>query len=160
MVRVLLVCTGNVCRSPMAEGLLRKLLRDNDQHGEVVVESAGTFAPEGAPASSDAVEVAAEMGVDLRGHVARALSARLIGRADLILTMEPEHAGHLLASFPEAAGKTRLITTFGDPAGDPLGVPDPIGRGQDVYKKTLRLIETSLRAALPKIFAMVAEGGD
>ncbi len=158
MIRVLLVCTGNVCRSPMAEGVLRKMLRDNDQHGEVVVESAGTFAAEGAAASSDAVEVTAASGVDLRGHVARALAARLVGRADLILTMEPEHGDRLLSSFPDAAEKTHLITTFGDPSGDPLGIPDPIGRGREVYKRTLRSIEASLRAALPKIGAMVGRG--
>jgi protein-tyrosine phosphatase len=160
MVRVLLVCTGNVCRSPMAEGLLRKLLRDNGQHGGVVVESAGTYAVTGAPASSDGIDVAAEMGVDLRGHIARAISGRLVGRADLILAMEPEHEDRLMAAFPDAAGKTHLITTFGDPSGDPLGIPDPIGQGREVYARTLRLIEVSLRAALPKILAMVGEGGD
>jgi protein-tyrosine phosphatase len=158
MIRVLLVCTGNVCRSPMAEGVLRKMLRDSAQHGEVIVESAGTFAAEGAPASSDAIEVTAESGGDLRGHVARSLTARLVGRADLILTMEPEHGDRLLSLFPDAARKTHLITTFGDSSGDPLGIPDPIGRGREVYERTLRSIDASLRAALPKIGALVGGG--
>lgn len=157
MIRVLLVCTGNVCRSPMAEGLLRKMLRDRAQHGEVVVESAGTFAAQGAPASTDAVDVAAASGVDLRGHVARSLTARLVGRADLILTMEPEHGDRVLRAFPDAAGKTHLITTFGDPLGDPLGIADPIGQGREVYDETFRSIEASLRGALPKIGAMIDE---
>lgn len=160
MVRVLLVCTGNVCRSPMAEGLLRKMLRDGEQHGEIVVESAGTFAAEGAPASSDAIEVAAEVGVDLRGHVARSLSGRLVGRADIVLAMEPEHEDRMLSVFPEAADKIHLITTFGDPVGDPLGIADPIGQGRAVYKKTLAQLEASLRAALPRILVMVGEGRD
>ena len=160
MVRVLLVCTGNVCRSPMAEGLLRKMLRDGEQHGEIVVESAGTYAAEGAPASSDAIEVAAGVGVDLRGHVARSLSGRLVGRADVILAMEPEHEDRMLSVYPEAADKIHLITTFGDPAGDPLGIADPIGQGRAVYRRTLVQLDASLRAALPRILVMVGEARD
>jgi protein-tyrosine phosphatase len=157
MIRVMVVCTGNVCRSPMAEGLLRKMLRDNEQHGEIIVESAGTYAAEGAPASSDSVEVAAAVGVDLRGHAARQVSGRLVGRADLILVMEPEHEDRLLAVYPDAVQKIHLITTFADPAGDPMGIPDPIGQGREVYQRTLRLIDACLRATLPKIVALVAE---
>ncbi|MFB3908922.1 MAG: low molecular weight protein arginine phosphatase [Candidatus Eisenbacteria bacterium] len=150
-IRILIVCTGNICRSPMAEGLFRKLVREAGLHDRVVVESAGTFAPEGAPASPEGVEVAAREGIDLRGHASRALSTRLVSRADRILVMEPEHRERLIAAFPEAEEKTFLLTTFADPQGDPLGVIDPIGMGVEVYERVYRQIEQALRAALPEI---------
>jgi protein-tyrosine phosphatase len=157
MFRVLLVCTGNVCRSPMAEGLLRKMLREHNRHGEIVVESAGTFPLDGSPASTEAIETAAEDGVDIRGHVARSLSARLVDRSDLILTMEPGHIEDLVASFSGAGSKTFLLTLFGDVRGDQLGVPDPIGLGVETYRAVYRMIKQSLEAAIPKIVERVPQ---
>jgi protein-tyrosine-phosphatase len=141
----------------MAEGLLRKLLREAGFHDRIVVESAGTFPTEGSHASSDSIETAAEAGIDLRGHAARSLGPRLVARADVILVMAPEHVDRILDFYPEAEGKTYLLTIFGDPEGDPLGVPDPIGLGPEVYRTTFRQIEAALRAALPRILAMVPE---
>lgn len=155
LIRVLLVCTGNVCRSPLAEGMLRKFLREVDRHGDIVVESAGTFPAEGAPASPDSVEIAMQNGIDIRGHAARPLSARLVDRADLILTMEPEHRERILAAFPEAEAKTFVLTTYGDAGGDPDGVPDPIGLGRAAYVETYRRLDVSLRAAIPKIVGLM-----
>jgi protein-tyrosine-phosphatase len=160
MIRVLIVCTGNICRSPMAEGLLRKLVRESQRHGEIVVESAGTHPLEGAPASPESIDTAAEHGVDLRGHAARPITARLVGRADLILAMQPVHRELILGLFREAHGKTDVVTTFGDPEGDPDGVPDPIGLGPEFYEETFCKIDASLRAALPLILAMVPEASE
>jgi len=160
MVRILVVCTGNVCRSPMAEGLLRKLVRDQGYHGEIVVESAGTFPVEGASASIDAIENAAEEGVDIRGHVARPLTGKMVERTDLILVMEDEHLGRLAAAFPTVEGRAHLVTTYGDPNGDPLGVPDPIGQGREIYRKAYRLIESGLQSAMPKIIELVSAKDD
>jgi len=142
----------------MAEGLLRKLLREQNRHGEIVVESAGTYPLDGAPASEEAIEAAAEDGVDIRGHIARSLTARLVERSDLILTMEPAHIEALAATFPGVASRAHLLTLFGDPNGDQLGVPDPIGLGRETYKAAYRLIKRSLRSAVPRILAMVPEG--
>ena len=157
MFRILLVCTGNVCRSPMAEGLLRKLLREQNRHGEFVVESAGTYPLDGCAASLEAIDTAAEDGVDIRGHVARSLTARLVERADLILTMAPEHAEWVVAAFPKVESKVHLLTMYGDPKGDRLGVHDPIGLGRETYKAAYRTIKKGLRLAIPKIRAMVPE---
>jgi protein-tyrosine phosphatase len=142
----------------MGEGLLRKLLREQKRHGEVVVESAGTYALDGSAASLEAIDIAAEDGVDIRGHVARSLTKRLVERADLILVMEPEHTDRLLADFPEAESKVHLLTLYGDPKGDRLGVPDPIGLGHETYRAAFRTIKKALRFAVPKILAMVPEG--
>jgi protein-tyrosine-phosphatase len=148
----------------MAEGILRKLLRDQDQHHEIVVESAGTHPLEGAAASQTAIEISSERGIDLRGHVARPLSARLVERADLILTMEPEHGQRMAERFPGANGKTHLLTTYADPGGDPLGVPDPYGADRETYEEAFGLIERSLQDALPRMLDHLRDrkgrGGD
>lgn len=158
MIRVLLVCTGNICRSPMAEGLLRKMIREQNLHSEVVVESAGTFPLDGSPASAHAVETAKENGIDIRGHAARELSSRLVSRADLILTMEPEHKERLVAAFPGAEAKTHLLSLYGNPDGEPVSVTDPISLGREAYQLAFCQIEEGLKAALPKIIAMVPKG--
>lgn len=157
MVRILLVCTGNVCRSPLAEGILRKLVRDAGSHGSIVVESAGTAAVEGAHASGNSVEVAARAGIDIRGHAARQLTKRLVGRSSLILTMQPEHRDWIVSKFPEAAAKTQVVTSYADPAGARDGVQDPIGLDIDAYQETFERIEESLKAAMPRILDLLPE---
>lgn len=160
MVRVLLLCTGNVCRSPLAEGILRHLIRREGHSAEFVVESAGTHASPGAPVSANSVEVAGEHGIDIRGHVARPLSRRMAERSDLILAMEAEHADFVRMAYPEAEEKTFVLTRYADPGGDPLGVPDPIGLGLAAYRDTFDRIETGLRAALPRILALAGLAGE
>lgn len=160
MVRVLLLCTGNVCRSPMAEGILRHLVRREGHSGEFVVESAGTHAAPGAPVSASSVEVSGEHGIDIRGHVARPLGRRMVDRTDLILAMEPEHAEFLRMAYPEAGGKCFVLTSYCQPEGDPLGVPDPIGLGIEAYRETYDRIDGALRAALPRILALAGLRND
>lgn len=160
MVRILLVCTGNVCRSPLAEGILRKLLRESGGHGAAIVESAGTAGLNGAPASAHSVDVAARRGIDIRGHAARPLTRRIVSRASLILTLQPEHSDWIVARYPEAREKTDLITLYGDPLGEPDGVPDPIGLDIDAYEETYERIENSLRAAMPRILGLLPEDGE
>jgi protein-tyrosine-phosphatase len=157
MIRILFVCTGNVCRSPMAEGLLRKLLREQGVSGDFVVESAGTAPMPGAPATGASVDVCAAEGIDLRGHAARAVTKRIISRADLILTLEPVHRDRIMAAFPEAADKCFVITAYSD-EGMESGIADPIGLPLEEYQETFRQIEASIQAALPRILALLGEG--
>lgn len=91
MAQVLLVCTGNICRSPMAEGLLRSALERRLGGGAPPIASAGTIARDGAPAMPEAVEAAAELGVDVSSHSAHRLRPEDIRHADLILGMAAEH---------------------------------------------------------------------
>src|SRR5947207_1846609 len=94
--RVLFVCTGNICRSPLAEALFRKLLAERGVAG-VTVASAGLFAAEGASASEDVVKAAAERGVDLTAHRARRLDPRSLGSGDLVVVMEETQRRQVLA---------------------------------------------------------------
>ncbi len=90
MASILIVCTGNICRSPMAEGLLRHHLRTREV-GDVQVASAGVSGWDGSPASAEAVEALSERGVDISSHLARRLGRRMIDSADLVVAMAAEH---------------------------------------------------------------------
>lgn len=109
--RVLVVCTGNICRSPMAEALLREYLhRHLDDHGVVEVSSAGTMARTGDPASSGMMAIATDWGVNLSNHWSRPLSPDLVAAQDLILTMESGHRDRVALLAPGAGARTFLLT--------------------------------------------------
>ncbi len=123
MARVLVVCTGNVCRSPIAEGLLGAAFveRLGDQAPEVA--SAGTMGWEGSGADPNSIAAAAERGVDISGHVARGVATADLVSADLVLAMSSEHAVAAGRKAPEAASRTftlkelvRLLEALPDPA--------------------------------------------
>lgn len=127
MARVLVVCTGNVCRSPIAEGLLRAAFAERLGDGAPAVSSAGTMGWEGSTADPNSIAAAAERGVDISAHVARALSATDLEAADLVLAMSPEHADWVVRADPRAASRTftlkelvRLVEALPEPAGEDL----------------------------------------
>jgi protein-tyrosine phosphatase len=130
MASILVVCTGNVCRSPMAEGFLRKALADALGDVAPSVASAGTAGWEGSEATPEAVAAAAELGVDISGHRARRLRPGMAETADLVLCMTREHRDTIVGSAPDVAGRTftlkelvRLLERL------PEGGPDrPSGR--------------------------------
>jgi protein-tyrosine-phosphatase len=153
--RVLFVCTGNTCRSAMAEGILRKLL-PTDQRDRVVASSAGTANLEGMPATSLAREVAREHGVDINDHVSSALTQEAISEADLVLAMANEHVFMSLALAPGEGSCIYLLSDFAD--GSDEDVPDPIGEPKEVYEESFTMITGYLEKALPRIMEMVSSG--
>lgn len=133
MYRVVLVCTGNTCRSPLAEALLRKALAARGATG-VEVSSAGTGAWEGAPASEGAYLVALEHGLDLSEHRARLLTSEVIAESDLILTMARHHRARVLELG--AGGPVHLLGEYAGRSGAEAEVADPFGADLEMYRQT------------------------
>jgi protein-tyrosine-phosphatase len=130
---ILFVCTGNTCRSPLAEGFLKKLLKNNAFIG-MEIGSAGLTALPGSSASFHSVQVALENSVSLEEHKARLVSAELIDKADLIVVMEPGHRQQMLDRYPQASGKIYLLRHFARHGSRERGIHDPYGVNLEVYR--------------------------
>ncbi|MEH7379408.1 low molecular weight protein arginine phosphatase [Bacillus sp. JJ1533] len=142
MIRVLFVCTGNTCRSPMAEAILRKKAGNN-----VEVKSAGIFAGEGSPASVNTTQVLEENGIQCQ-HSSSLLNQDHIEWATCILTMTSQHKQAILYNFPEARDKLFTLQEFVDGNGD---VSDPYGGSVDIYRETYAELEPLIEKVLFKL---------
>ncbi|MEE9659314.1 arsenate reductase/protein-tyrosine-phosphatase family protein [Enterobacter cloacae complex sp. CARB60] len=121
---ILVVCTANICRSPIGERLLRQLLPGKQ------VTSAGIFGLEGRPADAAAQAVARRHGVSLEGHVARKVTRSLLQKSDLILVMEPEHLRFIATMSPENRGKSLLFGQWLEIR----DIPDPYHKSREAFE--------------------------
>ena len=152
MKSVLFVCTGNICRSPIAEGFFRRLLGNRK---DIEVVSAGVHAVRGQPPSLYAVQVCAEEGADISSLRSQPVTAALVGRATHIFAMTGAHVETIQTLFPRSADKTFLLREFEEPGTTVWrDVPDPIGLGREVYEDCARIIKN----ALPSVLAFVEQG--
>src|SRR5437016_2072849 len=148
---VLFVCTGNICRSPMAEGFFRRLLGNRK---DIEVASAGVHAVRGQPPSMHAIEVCEEEGVDIRELRSQPLTATLVDRATHIFAMTGGHLDTIHMLFPHGAEKAYLLREFEEPGMTVWrDVPDPIGCSRNVYS----LCAATIKNALPTVLSFVEQ---
>ena len=149
MKKLVFVCTGNTCRSPMAEGLLKTLL-PNDSGWDV--SSAGVSAATGWPVSANAVEALQEKNIDISELTSRNLTPDLIAEADLLIPMTEGHRQAVLAAVPKSDGKVFLLKSFGI-AKCATDIYDPVGQPLDVYRQ----VRDEIDAALPDLILKLME---
>ncbi|MGH2757775.1 MAG: hypothetical protein ACRDI3_08305 [Actinomycetota bacterium] len=164
--KILLVCTGNLCRSPMAEGILRHRLEERGC--DIEVGSVGTWASHGIPATDEAIETLRKRGIDLSSHRSRAVEAEELRSADLIVGMTSVHRREVVAIAPDVEGRFVLLKELVELALDGelpggaearlerlLGAPrpewrraldldDPIGKPIGAYEKTAAEIQMAM----------------
>lgn len=131
---ILIVCVGNICRSPLAEGLLRDRLEKAGK--QVRVESAGLGALVGKPADPLSVELAAELGVDLTAHRARQLTPELLREFELVLVMEAWQVKDVERLSPTTRGRVYRLGHWGD-----FDIPDPYRKPRGAFERALARIQ-------------------
>ena len=147
--RILFVCSGNICRSPMAKLLFEDMVNKDPvlRSAGIEVDSAGIIVS-GAPVSQEAIAVAREYGLDYAGHRSKSLDARLLDRADLVLVMEPWHKEEAVRRAPTAADKTYTLSEY---AGEGSDIPDPFGGSIEVYRHCAALLQSLLSRLADKL---------
>lgn len=160
---VLIVCSGNTCRSPMAETLMDEAIdRSSSLHGDVKVESAGTFAAEGAGATPEAARVMKEMGLSLKRHEARQFTRELADEADLILAVAKEQMEQMEVIAPEDTEKMHTLLGYalgvhGDPPGTEYDIMDPFDEGLEEYRECAEQLNDAVIKLVEKLEEEMAE---
>lgn len=145
--KVLVVCSGNTCRSPMATAMLRHLWQQGGG-SNLELTSAGTSAFPGMEATEHAVAAMKNRGLDIGGHRSQAVSDVMLDGVDLVLTMTERHKEYILMLWPHLKDK---VHTLGDYAGTHMDVSDPFGGNLAQYEATANDLETTLKLVVDKL---------
>ena len=144
------LCTGNLCRSPIAEGILRQRLAERGMDS-IDVSSAGTFALTGRPAADLALKIAAERGVDISRHRSRHLTSQMLATVDIVIGMERDHIVEANVVVRDTSNKYRLLSDFGPPHLRGKDIEDPYGAPIDYFASIYDEIEMHVNAFLDEL---------
>jgi len=152
------VCSGNICRSPMAEGILKKLLERSKFYKQIVINSAGTLNLIPTKASEEAIKISHKNKVDISKHRSRPVEKLILDKANLIICMAMYHYNILVKNFPEYANKIFVLKSMNKEQylNDP-SIADPIGMSEEFYEKIYFEIESELRRLLPHLIEKIEE---
>lgn len=149
---ILFVCTANQCRSPMAEVIMKDYLKRMDLHSSIEVQSAGTWAKNGYPATDLGIKAMAERGLDTSSHKSQSISKVFLEPFDLILTMESGHKEAIQIEFSSLADKVFMLSEM---SGEITNIEDPIGRSYHQYLETADQINDWIKSGFPRILQIL-----
>lgn len=145
--KILFVCTANICRSPMAEVILKEKLR-NSGNTNISISSAGLMDMKGGRARDEAIEIIRNLGVDISHHRSRHLTDDMIKEADIVIVMEASHRDKILGKYPESSNKVFLLSRFGNEKGIERDIADPYGAPVFYYRTAFREISFYINGLL------------
>ena len=151
MKKIIVVCTANICRSPVVEAVLQDRLIARGLR-DWKVESAGTWAHNGQAASRYSTEILAERGLDISDHSSRVITREMLEEASLVLCLAEGHAEALRAEFPDQAAKVFLLTEM---IGQSYSVSDPYGGPRFAYVRMVNDVTQMIEDGLPRIIELV-----
>ncbi len=159
---IVFVCTGNMCRSPLAEGILRKKISEEcspNLRDKIWVQSCGIYAYDGNRPSESAVRIAANNQVDISNIRSKPINRVLVEQSDLIFALSIDHLNFIQENFPSARHKSYLMKTFGKDRPTTIGdsIPDPMGFPFDFYSKTFSEIQNTIDEAFQMIVTMAEQ---
>lgn len=157
MLSILIVCTANICRSPMAEAILKHLVSKRPDATQWHIESAGTWASPGYQAAELSQYVMQTMGMDISSHRSQPVSLDLVRRFDLIVTMENNHKEGMSAEFRAYADRIYMLSEL---VGQTMNIPDPIGGELEDYVETANLLNRILSEGLERIYQLATVDKD
>ena len=151
MAEIIFVCNGNMCRSPMAEGIMKRALTENGLEASLCVSSMGIHAHEGNSATDHAVEICRENGIDISNHRSRPLIPDELKLSTFIFVMETVQIDFIDIFFPQVSDRLYMLAAWPVRKIKKATIQDPVGRSLATYRKTFTILQQQIDRILPEM---------